>query len=55
MTASEPIDEARLGLILGELRLPTIKHILASFRRARRQGGLARRTVPCGPRRTRDC
>ena len=31
LTATDPIDEARLGLLLGELRLPGIKHIWPSF------------------------
>ncbi|TKA94183.1 hypothetical protein FAZ78_23725 [Cereibacter changlensis] len=44
MTASEPIDEARLGLILGELRLPTIKHIWPAFAgRADKEGWPAAR------------
>ncbi|MDP3342280.1 IS21-like element helper ATPase IstB [Frigidibacter sp.] len=44
MTASEPIDEARLGLILGELRLPTIKYIWPAFAgRADKEGWPAAR------------
>ena len=31
MTAADPIDEARLGLLLGDLRLPGIKHIWPRF------------------------
>ena len=31
MTATDPVDEARLGLLLGELRLPAIKHIWSRF------------------------
>lgn len=39
MTATAPIDEARLGLLLGELRLPGIKHIWSRFaERADKEG-----------------
>ena len=31
MTATDPIDAARLGLLLNELRLPAIKHIWPRF------------------------
>ncbi len=44
MTATDPIDEARLGLLLGELRLPGIKHIWPSFaERADKEGWPAAR------------
>ena len=44
MTATDPIDEARLGLLLGELRLPGIKHIWTSFaERADKEGWPAAR------------
>lgn len=39
MTAADPIDAARLGLLLGELRLPAIKHIWSRFaERADKEG-----------------
>ena len=39
MTATDPIDEARLGLLLGELRLPGIKLIWSRFaERADKEG-----------------
>ena len=31
MTASDPIDAARLNLLLNELRLPAIKHLWPIF------------------------
>ena len=31
MTASDPIDAARLNLLLNELRLPAIKHLWSAF------------------------
>ncbi len=38
MRATDPIDAARLGLLLGDLRLPAIKHIWSGFaERARRR------------------
>jgi len=44
MTATDPIDEARLGLLRGELRLPGIKHIWTSFaERADKEGWPAAR------------
>ncbi len=44
MTATDPIDDARLGLLLGELRLPAIKHIWPGFaERADREGWPAAR------------
>ena len=44
MTATDPIDEARLGLLLGELRLPAIKHIWSRFaERADKEGWPASR------------
>jgi DNA replication protein DnaC len=44
MTATDPIDEARLGLLLGELRLPGIKHIWSRFaERADKEGWPAAR------------
>jgi len=44
MTATDPIDEARLGLLLGELRLPGNKHIWTSFaERADKEGWPAAR------------
>ena len=44
MTATDPIDEARLGLLLGERRLPGIKHIWPSFaERADKEGWPAAR------------
>ena len=39
MTASDPIDAARLNLLLGELRLSAIKHIWSAFtERADKEG-----------------
>jgi hypothetical protein len=39
MTATDPVDDARLGLLLGELRLPAITHIWSRFaERADREG-----------------
>lgn len=44
MSASDPIDEARLDLLLGELRLPGIKHIWPPFaERADKEGWPAAR------------
>jgi DNA replication protein DnaC len=44
MTATDPIDAARLGLLLGDLRLPAIKHIWPSFaERADKEGWPAAR------------
>ena len=44
MSATDPIDEARLGLLLGELRLPGIKHIWSPFaERADKEGWPASR------------
>ena len=44
MTATDPVDEARLGLLLGELRLPAIKHIWSHFaERADKEGWPAAR------------
>lgn len=44
MTAIDPVDEARLGLLLGELRLPAIKHIWSRFaERADKEGWPAAR------------
>ena len=44
MTATDPVDEARLGLLLGELRLPAIKHIWSRFaERADKEGWPAAR------------
>src|SRR6187431_1443209 len=44
MTATDPIDAARLGLLLGDLRLPAIKHIWPAFaERADREGWPAAR------------
>jgi DNA replication protein DnaC len=44
MTAADPIDEARLGLLLGDLRLPAIKHIWPRFaERADKEGWPAAR------------
>lgn len=44
MTATDPIDEARLSLLLGELRLPTIKHVWPRFaERADKEGWPAAR------------
>ena len=44
MTATDPIDDARLGLLLGELRLPAIKHIWPGLaERADREGWPAAR------------
>lgn len=46
MSASDPIDEARLGLLLGELRLPTIKAIWPRFaERADKEGWPAARLL----------
>jgi DNA replication protein DnaC len=44
MTATDPVDAARLGLLLGDLRLPAIKHIWPGFaERADREGWPAAR------------
>lgn len=44
MSATDPVDAARLGLLLGELRLPTIKHIWPRFaERADKEGWPAAR------------
>jgi DNA replication protein DnaC len=44
MSASEPVDEARLALLLGDLRLPGVKHIWRSFaERADKEGWPAAR------------
>ena len=44
MSATDPIDEARLGLLLRELRLPGIKHIWSPFaERADKEGWPAAR------------
>lgn len=44
MTAADPIDEARLDLLLGELRLPAIKHAWSRFaERADKEGWPAAR------------
>ena len=50
MTATDPIDEARLGLLLGELRLPGIKHIWSRFaERADKEGWPAARFLAALP------
>jgi DNA replication protein DnaC len=44
MTAADPIDEARLALLLGDLRLPAIKHVWPTFaERADKEGWPAAR------------
>ena len=44
MSPTDPIDEARLGLLLSDLRLPTIKHIWPRFaERADKEGWPASR------------
>jgi DNA replication protein DnaC len=44
MTATDPVDAARLALLLGDLRLPAIKHIWPAFaERADREGWPAAR------------
>jgi len=44
MTATDPIDDARLGLLLGDLRLPAIRHIWPRFaERADKEGWPAAR------------
>ena len=44
MTATNPIDDARLGLLLGDLRLPAIRHIWPDFaERADKEGWPAAR------------
>jgi len=44
MTATDPVDEARLSLLLNELRLPAIKHIWSRFaERADKEGWPAAR------------
>ena len=44
MSATDPIDAARLGLLLGDLRLPAIKHIWPRFaERADKEGWPAAR------------
>ena len=46
MTASDPIDAARLNLLLNELRLPAIKHLWPSFtERADKEGWPAARLL----------
>ena len=46
MTASDPIDAARLNLLLNELRLPAIKHLWSSFtERADKEGWPAARLL----------
>ena len=66
MTASDPIDAARLNLLLGELRLPAIKHLWSAFTEradtevsgrmppVRERPRTARRAAVGSPRRTRD-
>ena len=46
MTTTMTVDAARVELLLSELRLPSMKAILAQARGAIRQGGLASRKVP---------
>jgi DNA replication protein DnaC len=44
MTATDPVDAARLGLLLNDLRLPAIKHIWPGFaERADKEGWPAAR------------
>jgi DNA replication protein DnaC len=44
MIAADPIDEARLALLLGDLRLPAIKHVWPAFaERADKEGWPAAR------------
>ena len=44
MSATDPIDAARVGLLLGDLRLPAIKHIWTAFaERADKEGWPAAR------------
>jgi hypothetical protein len=44
MTVTDPVDEARLSLLLTELRLPGVKHIWARFaERADKEGWPAAR------------
>jgi DNA replication protein DnaC len=44
MSATDPIDAARVGLLLGDLRLPAIKHIWSAFaERADKEGWPAAR------------
>jgi DNA replication protein DnaC len=46
MTASDPIDAARLNLLLNELRLPAIKHLWSAFtERADKEGWPAARLL----------
>ena len=46
MTASDPIDAARLNLLLTDLRLPAIKHLWPSFaERADKEGWPAARLL----------
>jgi DNA replication protein DnaC len=46
MTASDPIDAARLNLLLNELRLPAIKHLWPAFtERADKEGWPAARLL----------
>ena len=46
MTASEPVDAARLNLLLNELRLPAIKHLWSAFtERADKEGWPAARLL----------
>ena len=51
--ASDPIDAARLRLLLGDLRLPAITHIWPRFAERADREGLARRPLPRRPRRAR--
>ena len=46
MSATDPIDDARLGLLLGDLRLPAIKAIWPAFaERADKEGWPAARLL----------
>jgi hypothetical protein len=50
MSATDPIDAARLGLLLGDLRLPAVKHIWPRFaERADKEGWPAARFPPPWP------
>lgn len=46
MSATDPVDEARLGLLLGDLRLPAIKAVWPRFaERADKEGWPAARLL----------
>ena len=54
MTTTNPVDAARVELLLADLRLPAIKLMWAKLAPAIRQGRLARSSLPGGACRARD-